>query len=724
MPSQAACSALLGPTMSPYNRVMTKGKVTKKTACPVLPRPKSHADRSLVYGLAFTLFVLPLFILPSATEYGYTKTILAIVLASILGVLWGIRAWRKGTWAVRIPWITWPFLAFAAASLFSLLGAANGRFVVQSLVLLVCFFFLLVLISNVAREKRDVSLLLGSFLASVSLVSLYGLLQYAGVLAGPGEGTGLGQVISTLGNKEYVAGLLAYILLPAVILIFRLRSTLLRLAALVLIAFNFGALMLFDQAGANVALLAAFAAAVVGWLIFRPIEPLRRARAWILALILIVGLAYLVEAPSGPLNSMVGLSADGTSWIGTLWRQNSGATRAWDWWIGLEMWKSSPWVGVGLGNYKLEFLPYKAQFLQTPRGANYDFYIARAAQAHNEYVQVLAEVGVFGLAAVAAFLIFLMTSLLSRLRRNADEGDRLDLILYSAGLVAVVVHALVSFPAHLPASSLAAILVCGLALSPAYGDRATVGLHVRGWKLRAAVVTMAVAGAAVSVVAVRDLASNVLMKTGIEQLQLGQTEAGEATLERSLRLDFAPHMTYFYLGMAQARRGELDAAFGNFELCQTRFLEENTYLIYAELAANLGKTVVARKTIATLLATRPAPDIEQRARYVLAIVSLREGDAQAASAELENLVRDAPDFQTARVLLANVLVSRGLRDAAASEYARALEIVERKLAAAEKTMASAARMATSAYGELRSSIAALRSERDSILERLKPLRGS
>jgi len=454
------------------------------------------------------------------------------------------------------------------------------------------------------------------------------------------------------------------------------------------------------------------------------VEPLRRARAWILALILIVGLAYLVEAPSGPLNSVVGLSAGGTSWIGTLWRQNSGATRSWDWWIGLEMWKSSPWVGVGLGNYKLEFLPYKAQFLQTPQGANYDFYIARAAQAHNEYVQVLAEVGILGLAAVAAFLVFLVTSLLSRLRRSVDEGDQLDLILCSAGLVAVVVHALVSFPAHLPASSLAAILVCGLALSPAYGDRATVAVHVRGWKLRAAVIVMAVTGVAISIVAVRDLASNALMKEGIEQLQLGQTEAGKATLERSLRLDFAPHMTYFYLGMADARLGDLEAAFRSFEYCQTRFLEENTYLIYAELAANLGKTVVARETITTLLATRPAPDIEQRARYVRAIVSLREGNAQEASVELENLVRDAPDFEAARITLANVLLARGLRDAAVSEYTRALEIVEGKLAAAEKTMASAARMAASAYGELRSTIATLRSERDSILERLKPLRGS
>lgn len=695
-----------------------------KTANKTESSTPQRSSRLLVYGLAFTVFALPLFILPNASEYGYTKTILAIVLISILAVLWGIEGWRRGTWAVRIPWITWPFLALVAASLFSLLGATNGRFVVQSLVLLVYFFFLLVLISNAAREKRDVTLLLGSFLVSVSVVSLYGVLQYAGVARGPGEGTGLEQVISTLGNKEYVAGLLTYVLFPAVILLLRLRAPVVRAAVLVLIAFNFGALMLFDQTGANVALIVAFVALVVGWLIFRPLAPLRRARGWILALIVVCGLAYLVEAPSGPLNSVVGLSANETSWIENVWRANSGAVRAWDWWIGLEMWKASPWVGVGLGNYKLEFLPYKAAFLETSQGADYTFPIARAAQAHNEYVQILAEVGLLGLAAAVGFLVVLAVSLLSRLRRNPDEEDRLDLLLCSAGLVAVAVHALVSFPVHLPASSLAAILVCGIAFGPAYGDRAAPTHSLRGWKLRIPVLVLAVAGTAVSIVAVRDLVANVLMKGGIEQLQLGQTAAAEASLERSLRLDFAPHQTYFYLGMAQARLGKVEAAFESFRLCQTRFLDENTYLIYAELAANVGKTSEARETIALLLATQPSENVTRRARYVRAVIAIRAGDLAQASAELRSLVEDASDFEAARIALASVLAAQGSKEDAIREYNQALTLIDKKLAAAEKKTSSGTRMTAAEYGELRSSVATLRSERSTIVERLKALGGS
>ncbi len=72
----------------------------------------------------------------------------------------------------------------------------------------------------------------------------------------------------------------------------------------------------------------------------------------------------------------------------------------------------------------------------------------------------------------------------------------------------------------------------------------------------------------------------------------------------------------------------------------------------------------------------------------------------------------------------NVLLARGLRDDAETAYTQALAVVERKLAAAEQELAAATAMTPSAYGELRSSITALRSERDSITEHLKSIRGS
>jgi tetratricopeptide (TPR) repeat protein len=689
---------------------------------PETPEPSPFRfDRLFLYALAFVLFALPLFIWPGISEYGYGKTIVATVAVSILSVAWGIDAWRRGALELRVPWITAPFGALVAASLLSMLAATNGRVVVQSLVLVLVFFQLLLLIQHATRNTRDATLLVFSFLASVSLISLYGLLQYLGVMAGPTTGTGASQIISTLGNREYLGGVLSYVILPSLVLLFRLRSRLLRIAALVLISFNFGTLMLVQQTGPAVALVFGAFALLVLWIIFRPIEPLRAARRWLVALLVLLAFTFLVEAPSGPLNSVVGLSADGRSWLGRVWEANSGRTRAWDWWIGLEMLKDHPLTGVGLGNYKIDFIPYKAEFLATPRGAAYDWYIPRAAQAHNEYVQVAAELGALGIAALLALVVLLPVSLWIRVRRDPDEGDRMDLLLYSAGLVALLVHAFVSFPAHLPVSILAGVLFCGLAWSPAYGTAATWKLTLRSWRLGTLVLAGALAGLVVSVIALQDLRANILMGRGISQLQMGATRQAVTTLEHSLRLDFSPQQTYYYLGVAQDQLEDHDAALQSYERCFTRFVDEVVYFAYADLAARTGKTSEAREKINLLLASNPEASLRAKARYIDAAIEYEERDYAAALEKFQKLAADVPTFEAARIALGNLYAARGQTQEARAEYERALRLIETSLASAESRLTSPAGLTTAQYGELRGLITSLRSERDFVQERLRAL---
>ena len=653
-------------------RSVKKGKGDRKPT----ERRAVPLDRVLVYATAFVVFAVPLFIWPGITEYGYGKSILALIAISALSLLWGISAWRKESWSIRIPWIVLPALGFVLASLFSLLAATNGRVVVQSLVLVVFFFQLLIIIANVVRERKDVNLILFALLASGFLAGLYGLLQYLGVMRGAAiGGHGAGNIISTMGNKSYLGGFLAYILFPAVVLVVRLRSRPLRAAAIVLISFTFGMTLVVEQTAVVVSLVLAAIAFIVGWLVFRPIEPIRRNRIWLIALGLTLVLTFLIEAPSGPLNSVVGLSADGSSWIGRIWAANSGKTRSWDWWIGWEMFKDHPLTGVGLGNYKLNFVPYKAKFLATPRGASYDFYIPRAAQAHNEYVQIVAELGIIGIIALLSFLVVIPLSIWIRLRTDRDEADRLDILLFASGIVAFLVHSLVSFPAHLPASSLAVLVVGGLLFSRPYGDSAMVQARLSGWGMRSMVAAIALIGLVVSVVAGRDLEANMLMGKGTEQLQLGDYNAAEATLKRSLRLDFAPRQTYYYLASAQAKLGKYDEALANYERCFTRFVDESVYLTYADLAVSLGRTDEAREKLEILLASHPSRDIETKAHYIEANIALKDKDYNRAIEILEELVSDSPSFELAYIGLGNIFLGLGRPAEARDSFEMGLAVI-------------------------------------------------
>ncbi|TFH11078.1 MAG: tetratricopeptide repeat protein [Candidatus Atribacteria bacterium] len=690
------------------------------------PAPSREAlacvlDKALVYTVALLLLSIPLFILTTVSEYGYGKTIFALVGISLLSILWGATGWVKGTWKIHWPWITAPFLGFVVASLLSLLFAVNGRVVIQSLVLVVFFFQLSLVIANVVRERKDVQILLFALLLSGFLASLYGLLQYLGVLRGPFGGTGLPELISTLGNRNYLGGFLAYLLFPSVILVISPRWRWVRAVSIPMIAFCFGTALLVQQTAVVVSLAVAAIAWGVGWAIFRPVTPLRKNRLWILILLALLVITFLVEAPSGPLNSVVGLSADEQSWIGRIWEQQGGKARSWDWWVGWEMFVDSPVVGVGLGNYKLNFLFYKAQFLATPRGEAYTFYIARAAQAHNDYVQALAEVGILGMLAVLGFIVTLAVSLWIRLRQSKDEQARLELLFLACGIIPFLVHALVSFPAHLPASSLVFIAIIGIIFSRAYGHGTVWTRSLSGWPLRAAVSAIAVIGIVISSFAVSDLSANILMYEGVQQMQRGNDYAAEALLSKSLDADFAPRQTYYHLAMVELRLERFDDAWENLEMCMTRFLDEGVYLTYANLAAKRRELAKAQAAVDVLLAGRPLDVVEQQARYIEAVIATQEGDYGRAVQLLEALTQDHPNYETGFIALGDLYAAQGLWNSARRSLETALELVDNKLQSASEKLKAGSFITVADYGQIRAEIELQTQQRDIVIDRLNSL---
>ena len=703
---------------------MAKRKKRRGAAVTSLPKKwfSLSFDRLLLYLTAFFVFSMPLFIWPGITEYGYGKSIFSLVGLSIIFILWGVHTWVKGERKVSIPFLALPVFALIVASLLSLINAVNGRVVLQSLALLAFFFLFYLLVTNIVKEKRDVTLLLFSLLLSAFLAALYGLLQYLGVMRGGPGGAGLGAIISTMGNRNFLGGFLSYLLFPSVILIVRLRSRILRAVTIVLLSFSFGMTMLVDQAGTRVGLILALLALLIGWAIFRPVEPIRKNRVWLVALLVVLTFTFLAKTPSGPLNAIVGLSAqEEGSWIERTWARHGGATRSWNWWIGWEMLKDHPFVGVGLGNYKLNFVPYKAAFLDTPRGAYFDFYIPRAAQAHNEYVQIAAELGALGVLALLATIIVIPLSFWIRLRRNRDEGSRFDLLLLACGVVVFLAHAMVSFPARLPASSLVFVLTLALATSPAYGSGAVKTVLLRGWPLKGGVALFIVLCLGVSVIAVRDLQANLLLGQGIRQLQMGQFRLAEATFTRSINLDFAPRHVYFHRAMARRGQDRPEAVMEDLKRCLTRFVAEEVFLHLANVAIRLGDTVTARKNVDILLSSHPKPELRLEAEYLSGLIAIVEQDFPRAARELEAIIAAHPGFERAHIALGDLYRGQGLLDTARKHYEKARSLIEPRLAAAERRLATPMEMPGAEFGRLRREIEMLRQQAEAVQAALAAL---
>ncbi|MDT4955703.1 MAG: hypothetical protein QOJ02_3841 [Acidobacteriota bacterium] len=109
------------------------------------------------------------------------------------------------------------------------------------------------------------------------------------------------------------------------------------------------------------------------------------------------------------------------------------------WAAGLEMWSTRPLTGVGANNYDTAFPEARAQFSARHADSglvavNEDMLVERA---HNEYLQILAELGVVGFTLFIVFCVALMIAACRALRRARSP-------LALGGVCSLVVFALSS----------------------------------------------------------------------------------------------------------------------------------------------------------------------------------------------------------------------------------------------------------------------------------------
>jgi hypothetical protein len=259
---------------------------------------------------AFFIFALPLLIYLGNTEYGYTKSIFALFVISFLLVLWALEMVLKREYRLHLTPLFLPGAALLVAGALSMVNATSLGTALQSLGLLFYFFAFYMFIANTVEQEWEIKLYLGVILASAFLASVYGALQYYGVLPGaPGIPRGPLAIISTMGNKNYLGGFLACLAVPSLMLALRLRGWPLRALSLLALAVIIYALKLIDSDGAWLALGLSGAFFLGGFLYFRIYRSFRLKRGWPLigaALIVLLMSLLAASSPASDANSPFG----------------------------------------------------------------------------------------------------------------------------------------------------------------------------------------------------------------------------------------------------------------------------------------------------------------------------------------------------------------------------------------------------------------------------------
>ena len=125
------------------------------------------------------------------------------------------------------------------------------------------------------------------------------------------------------------------------------------------------------------------------------------------------------------------------------------------WSVALKMFLDHPFIGVGWEAFGVAFTPYDT---------NNGYF--RVDQAHNEYLQVLAEGGILGFACLAAFIYLLFRKSWRTIRRSSGMIREAS-IGALAGCFGIMVHSVFDFPLRTPSNAFFFLLLSAIAVFPA-----------------------------------------------------------------------------------------------------------------------------------------------------------------------------------------------------------------------------------------------------------------
>ncbi len=361
----------------------------------------------------------------------------------------------------------YPLLAFMGACFISLFHSISLYLSLLDLADFLSYFFILFLTVNFIRTYTQRNHIFWALLAVCFISSTYAVCQFYNIefkfWARQG---GRGNIFSTFGNPNRYAGFVGGVL-PVMMGYFLVMKGVRKYILALVIPLSYTGMMMTFTRGALLGLFVALWTMLFTVFYFIGRDFFKKYFKRIFYLVFILAVITVIFSTENPIN-ISHLTVAQRAASAARGQEVSVRQRLMIWQISLLMAKDHPIIGHGVGTYKYHYLWYQGKYFENP--ANHDKLnlAVWAREAHNEYVQILAETGLVGF---FCWLFLLFTFFKGRYRNLKEEKKDHNLFFprlgFTMGVLVILVHATVSFPLHIIPNGILLFLLMGLAtLSP------------------------------------------------------------------------------------------------------------------------------------------------------------------------------------------------------------------------------------------------------------------
>jgi len=417
--------------------------------------PGSFWSRAIEISVIALVILIPIVFYPRCiTVFSPAKELLAEILVLLALMFWGFRMINREEVKLISTPLNLPILSFISICLLSLIWSNSFFISLKELPLFLTGPLLYFIVTNNISDNRQISRILNILLIIGGLFGVYGILQYNGIDFAFWSGNiGRQNVFGLFGNVNYFAEYMIVPLPLAISLFFTVQNRTHKILLLVGILAIGGSLIFTFTRGSYLAIGISSLFMFFLYLVSQGKNFTKEhKKIFIIILALIILVTFLFAIPNS-LNKpgTVISKIEGRISISQLTKDTSLKRRIAIWKFTGMMIKDHPILGSGLGTFKYNSLSYQAKFFD--QGENRRLYPhGFADKAHNEYLQLWAELGIIGLGIFLWLIVSYFNYGIKFLKRIQNRYKQGMIIGLMGSIVAVLVDGIFGFPLHLPAT--------------------------------------------------------------------------------------------------------------------------------------------------------------------------------------------------------------------------------------------------------------------------------